>query len=171
MAYRKQIKKDIKLILWAIVSLISLGTFIFHLLEGWSLIDSFYFVTMTATTVGYGDFIPTHPLSKIITVFYSLLIIPIILYAFSIIAKFEIERVNRQIYGIEKKQRFQKEELEKTEKRILAQRRKIKEQEAILKQQIEMIEKQKKINRMHEKEITEVGDIMGDILAEGAQKK
>jgi len=53
----------------AIVVLI-IGTVMFTLLEGWSIVDSFYFVTMTATTVGYGDFIPTHNASKVVKIVY-----------------------------------------------------------------------------------------------------
>jgi voltage-gated potassium channel len=38
----------------------SIGTAGFHLVEGWSLFDSFYMALMTLTTVGYGE---VHPLS------------------------------------------------------------------------------------------------------------
>lgn len=36
--------------------------------EKWSVIDSFYFAFITATTVGYGDFHPSHSRSKIFAV-------------------------------------------------------------------------------------------------------
>jgi hypothetical protein len=45
---------------------------IFHWLEGWSWLDSIYFVVVTFTTIGYGDFSPTTPLTKIITIFVGL---------------------------------------------------------------------------------------------------
>jgi len=48
------------------------GAVIYHWLEGWSWLDSFYFVVITLTTIGYGDFSPTTPLAKLITIFYSL---------------------------------------------------------------------------------------------------
>ena len=38
--------------------------------EGWSFVDSLYFVMVTVTAVGYGDMTPTDNLSKIFTVVY-----------------------------------------------------------------------------------------------------
>jgi hypothetical protein len=51
---------------------IGVGTVLYHWLEGWSWVDSLYFVIITLTTIGYGDFTPTTDLTKLITVFYSL---------------------------------------------------------------------------------------------------
>ena len=50
---------------------IAIGAAIFHWLEGWSWLDSVYFVVVTLTTIGYGDFSPTTPLGKLITIFYG----------------------------------------------------------------------------------------------------
>ena len=50
---------------------IGIGAAIYHWLEGWSWLDSVYFVVITLTTIGYGDFSPTTPLTKLITIFYG----------------------------------------------------------------------------------------------------
>jgi len=41
-----------------------LGTVGFHLVEGWSLTDSFYVTVQTLTTVGYGDYVPESAAGK-----------------------------------------------------------------------------------------------------------
>lgn len=51
---------------------ILVGAFLFHRLEGWGWLDAFYFVIITLTTIGYGDFSPTMPITKLITIFYAL---------------------------------------------------------------------------------------------------
>ncbi len=52
------------------VLLLIAGTLIFHSIEGWSLIDSFYFSAITLSTVGYGDLSPQIDFGKLMTVFY-----------------------------------------------------------------------------------------------------
>ena len=48
------------------------GTIIFMIIEGFSLIDSFYFSFITLATIGYGDFSPSTDLGKLVTVMYSI---------------------------------------------------------------------------------------------------
>lgn len=56
---RSRFRKRYALI--ALACAIALGTIGFHLIEGWSLIDSLYMSVLTITTVGYGE---VHPLSS-----------------------------------------------------------------------------------------------------------
>ena len=49
------------------------GCTAYYLFEGWAPLDTCYFLTVTATTVGYGDFSPTSPLAKLFTCGYALL--------------------------------------------------------------------------------------------------
>ena len=50
--------------------IVMLGTVVYHLLEDWSWVDSFYFSTVAVSTVGFGDLTPTTDVSKLFTVFY-----------------------------------------------------------------------------------------------------
>jgi len=54
------------------------GTIFYHFVEGWSWFDSLYFCTITLTTIGYGDFVPTTEEARIFTIFYVLIGIGII---------------------------------------------------------------------------------------------
>jgi len=66
---------------------ILLGATIYHWLEGWSWLDSFYFVVITLTTIGYGDFTPTTSASKLITIFYSINGVIMLLFLFDLVRK------------------------------------------------------------------------------------
>jgi len=59
------------LLLYAIF-IVATGAILFRLIEGWSWLNSTYFVIVTLTTIGYGDFAPTTPLGKIMTILYGL---------------------------------------------------------------------------------------------------
>ncbi|MEA2001152.1 MAG: potassium channel family protein [Actinomycetota bacterium] len=59
-----------KLLSAGVVTLVGLATVVYHILESWSWVDSFYFSTVAVTTVGFGDLVPTKDSSKLFTVFY-----------------------------------------------------------------------------------------------------
>ena len=67
------------------VSMIIIGTILYHWLEGWEWLDAVYFVVITLTTIGYGDFYPTQPVTKVITIFYGLNGIILLLMLFDVI--------------------------------------------------------------------------------------
>ena len=59
-----------RLLISLTASLLLVGTWVFHKVEGWSYLDSFYFSAISLATVGYGDFTPKTSAGKLLTVFY-----------------------------------------------------------------------------------------------------
>ena len=56
-----------------VLGIIALGTVYFHLVEGWSWLDSYFFTVVTLSTVGYGNHIPITVAGKIGTTVFILL--------------------------------------------------------------------------------------------------
>lgn len=56
-------QKQVAVILVAV--LLTISTIFFHLVEKWSLFDSFYFSVVTMSTVGYGQIVPVTVLGKV----------------------------------------------------------------------------------------------------------
>lgn len=66
------------LLYWVGIILLT-GTLFYNRIEGWSLLDSFYFSVITLTTIGYGDLTPTQPISKLFTICYIFIGLSILL--------------------------------------------------------------------------------------------
>jgi len=75
--------------------LVFVGAAMYHWLEGWSWLDSVYFVVITLTTIGYGDFAPTTPVTKLITVVYGLNGIILLLTLFDVVRRVRRWEVHR----------------------------------------------------------------------------
>ena len=73
--------------------IVMIGAILFHWLEGWSWIDSFYFVIITLTTIGYGDFTPSTSLTKLITIFYGVNGVIVLLVFFDIIRRYRTRKI------------------------------------------------------------------------------
>lgn len=85
----------------AVVSLfivMLVGTIFYRVIEGWNWVDAFYFTGITVTTVGYGDLVPTHDISKISTVFFAMAGAGIVLYSLWLIAEDRITDNQKTIH-------------------------------------------------------------------------
>lgn len=102
-------ERKIYLAILFIIFILVVGTIVFHRLEGWSVIDSFYFTTMTVTTIGFGDFVPTYTFSKIITSLFALMGVGTFLFLMGVVSEHYFHRrlldvsSYKQMFGIKKK--------------------------------------------------------------------
>src|SRR5678816_1071866 len=71
----------IRIVLLAVLGAIAFGTVVFHLLEGWSILDSLYVTVQTVTTVGFGDITPRTGLGRIFATVFMMVGVGIVLYA------------------------------------------------------------------------------------------
>lgn len=71
----------IRLVMLAVLAAIALGTLIFHLVEGWSILDSLYVTVQTLTTVGFGDITPRTALGRVFATVFMIVGVGIVLYA------------------------------------------------------------------------------------------
>ena len=66
---------------FAVVLAIAFGTLCFHLIEGWSLLDSLYVTAQTVTTVGFGDLTPRTLHGRLFATVFMLVGVGVVLYA------------------------------------------------------------------------------------------
>ena len=71
----------IRIVLMAVLGAIALGTVVFHLLEGWSIIDSLYVTAQTVTTVGFGDITPRTAPGRAFATVFMIVGVGVVLYA------------------------------------------------------------------------------------------
>jgi voltage-gated potassium channel len=67
--------------LLAVIVAMGCGAIGFHLIEGWSILDSLYVAAQTVTTVGYGDVAPATRNGRLFAMFFMLAGVGVVLYA------------------------------------------------------------------------------------------
>ncbi len=91
----------------ALLGLVGIGTVVYHILEKWSWLVSFYFSVCTLTTVGYGDYYPTTDISRLFTAVYVLAGVIIAFGAFGMIGATYLRRSQellKRVGQVERKQ-------------------------------------------------------------------
>jgi len=90
----------------ALFGLVAIGTVVYHILEKWSWLVSFYFSVCTLTTVGYGDYFPTTDTARLFTAIYVLVGVTVAFGAFGLMGAGYISRsqqILRRISELESK--------------------------------------------------------------------
>ncbi|KAK8787457.1 hypothetical protein V5799_022765 [Amblyomma americanum] len=62
----------VSLVLLFLLAYMTLGALIFSLCEGWSFFEAFYFVFVSMSTIGFGDYVPRQPAFMMATFVYLL---------------------------------------------------------------------------------------------------
>ncbi len=71
----------IRFVLLSVLAAVLVGTAVFHLFEGWSILDSLYVTVQTVTTVGFGDLTPRTTAGRAFAVVFMMASVGIVLYA------------------------------------------------------------------------------------------
>jgi len=71
----------VRIVLLAVLGAMALGTVAFHLIEGWSILDSLYVTAQTVTTVGFGDIAPRTILGRAFATVFMMVGVGVVLYA------------------------------------------------------------------------------------------
>lgn len=71
---------------------IALGTVFFHLVEGWTWLESYFFTVITISTVGYGSLVPVTPLGMIGTTVFIFVGLGVFVVAIQQFALFHMKK-------------------------------------------------------------------------------
>jgi voltage-gated potassium channel len=74
-------RSRIRLGITAVGAAVAIGTIVFHLLEGWSIVDSLYVTAQTVTTVGFGDLSPKTVYGRVFATVFMMVGVGVVLYA------------------------------------------------------------------------------------------
>ncbi len=85
MRERLKLSTEVFIAASSLLGWIGIGTLLFHRLEPWTWIQSFYFSVVTITTVGFGDLTPSTEISRLFTAIYILIGVSIGIVTLSII--------------------------------------------------------------------------------------
>ena len=87
------------ILIWVLLLLL-IGTSFYTLVEGWTVIDAFYFSVITLSTVGYGDLAPVTTVGKLFTSVYILVGISIIVVFANTLAKKHAYRIAARVSSV-----------------------------------------------------------------------
>lgn len=76
-----------------------IGTFGYHLIEGWTLVESLYATVITLSTIGYGDFYPHTEEGMIFTIILVIFGVGTMLYTIGLLTETMVETRFRSLMG------------------------------------------------------------------------
>jgi hypothetical protein len=79
-------------LIYGVSTVFAIGTVFYKFVEDWSWVDALYYTTVTLTTVGYGDFVPTKDISKLFTIAFLIAGVGYILAFLNFLVTTTVER-------------------------------------------------------------------------------
>ncbi len=92
-------KDKIRVALFGLLIIIIAGTLGYHLIEGWSFLESLYTTVQTISTVGYGDYTPQTGKGKLFTIVLIIFGVGTMLYTVGMLAETMVEGRLRALAG------------------------------------------------------------------------
>ncbi len=80
------------LLLFLLAPVVGVGTVFFHMVEGWSWVDSYFFSVITLSTVGYGSLVPATTLGKLGTTVFIFVGLGIFAFVIQQVGKITADR-------------------------------------------------------------------------------
>lgn len=81
---------ELRTLFLSAVTLLAGGTYVFHRVEQWDVLDSLYYCVITLTTVGYGDMTPHTSVGKTMAIVYILMGLGVIMAFVTTVAQVSI---------------------------------------------------------------------------------
>jgi voltage-gated potassium channel Kch len=97
MAVSEHSARNIAITVMLILMLYAISIFFYHKFEGWSYLDAAYFITMSITTIGYGDFVPHTDEGKIFTIFLAFIGISLAFLLIASIASYRERTIDKRV--------------------------------------------------------------------------
>jgi hypothetical protein len=99
-AIREPHRRQVLVLLGAVVGVVLLGAGLFTLAEGLPYTTGLYWAVTSATTVGYGDITPHNPIGRLIASLVMLTAIPLLAGAFAIVSGAAAQRDQERAPGL-----------------------------------------------------------------------
>ena len=99
-------KDKIRVALFGLLIIIIVGTFGYHLIEGWNFLESLYTTIQTISTVGYGDYTPQTGEGKLFTIILIVFGVGTMLYTVGMLAETMVEGRLRALAGKGKQEKM-----------------------------------------------------------------